>query len=72
MSSTKLIYRAHDSSGSQVRVWREIWAGDQFEVMSVTGFNRLKTAVEDVNRLMGTTVLTIEQAADDDIEIQSA
>lgn len=71
MNPNKLVYRAHNSSGSMVRVWREVWAGDQFEIMSTLNFHRLKTAIEDANRLMGTTVLIIEEAEDNEAEIQS-
>lgn len=28
---TKIFYRAHDNK--HVRVWRETWAGDQFEII---------------------------------------
>lgn len=37
----KLFYRNHNSSGSMVRVWRENWSSDAFEIMTKDSFENL-------------------------------
>ena len=37
-----LYWRYHTSSRDQVRVWRENWIGDQFEIISKDEFEVLK------------------------------
>lgn len=69
MNTDKLVYRAHDSSASHVRVWREGWFGDQFEVMSRDKFKELKRTVEALNALMNTPVVVLEEAEDNEVEI---
>lgn len=37
-----LQYRDHESSGNRIRVWRTIWSGDQFEILTRTQFLELE------------------------------
>lgn len=37
----ELHWRPHDSSATEIRVWRNNWFGDQFEVLSIAQFNML-------------------------------
>lgn len=48
MHKEKLFWRNHTESGSWVRVWREDWFGDQFEVLNADSFRALKELVPNV------------------------
>lgn len=36
-----LRWRPHDSNSHQIRVWRNDWHGDQFEILGISEFNQL-------------------------------
>lgn len=64
----KLFWRNHlggDDVGTPKRVWREDWAGDQFEVMDYKSFQAVSAAVNSLNQVMRSTIVELEHASDD-------
>lgn len=44
-----LRWRPHDSAMSAIRVWRNTWSGDQFEILNIAMFNQLSAFCKTFN-----------------------
>lgn len=53
-------YRPHETGGDQrMRVWRNDWSGDQFEILTTKDFAKLQELAARLN-------IPLEQASEDD------